>query len=54
MHAKIMRYRVPRSMKKALFIKNGSVNSCIAIHLNKTFTEQDAKQIIEKIASGSF
>lgn len=54
MYAKVMKYKVNRSMRKALFIKNGSPNSCIAIHLNKTFTKEDAKQIIEKIASGSF
>lgn len=54
MRAKIMKYKVHRSMRKALFIRNGSPNACIAIHLNKTFTEQDARQIIERIASGSF
>lgn len=54
MYAKVMKYKVYRSMRKALFIKNGSPNSCIAIHLNKTFTEQDAKEIIAKIQSGSF
>ena len=54
MQAKIMRYRVPRSMKKALFIRNGSINENIAIAIGRNFTIEDAKAILEKVEKGRF
>lgn len=54
MQAKIMRYRVPKSMKRALFIRNGSIYENIAIHIGKTFSKEDAKKILEKIEKGRF
>lgn len=54
MEAKIMRYRVPKSMKRALFIRNGSINENIAIAIGKTFSIEDAQKILEKIEKGCF
>ena len=52
--AKILRYKVNRSMKKALFIRNGSPCNIIEIKIGKTFDKQDAEQIMTSINDGRF
>jgi len=49
MQAKILKYKVNRTAKKALFIRNGTPRDAIGIELNKTFKLEDAMQILEKI-----
>jgi len=54
LEAKIMRYKVKHSVKKALFVKNGSPRACFAIPLEKRFTSEDAVKIAEIINNGRF
>ena len=52
--AKIMKYKVKHSMKKALFVKNGTPRACFAIGLEKRFSLEDATKIVEIINNGRF
>ena len=50
--AKIVKYKVNRSMKKLLLVGNGEPTKCFAIQLDKCFRIEDAQRITEKINSG--
>jgi len=52
MEAKILKYKVRRSMKKAVFIKNGSVSDCTAIQIGKTFQKDDALKLLRILNNG--
>lgn len=47
MQAKIMKFKVSHSMRKALFVKNGSINDTYGIQVNKTLSLEDAKRLEE-------
>lgn len=49
MQAKILKFKVNHSAKKALFIRNGTPRDAIAIELNKAFKLEDAMRILGKI-----
>jgi len=46
MEARLMKYKVRRSMKRAVFIKNGSINDCCAIPIGKTFQKDEAEKLL--------
>jgi len=50
--AKIVKYKVHRSMKKLLLVGNGEPTKCFAIMLNKCFTLEDAHKVMEKVNNG--
>jgi len=54
MQARIMKYKVRKSMKRALFIRNGKPYPVVTIHIGKTFKAEDAKDILGLINSGRF
>ncbi len=54
MKAQILSYAVPHSKKKLLLVGNGSPSSVFAIQLGKTFSPEDAQQILAKINAGQF
>ena len=47
-----MRFRVPRSMKKALFLKNGSINETYGLQIGKRLTVEDARKVVELLTEG--
>ena len=49
MRAIIAKYKMPRTMKKALFIRNGSINETVGIAIGKTFSLKDAQKVIAKL-----
>lgn len=49
MQAKIMRYKVSHSYKKALFIKNGSINETYGLTIGKRLTKEDAQKLIKTL-----
>lgn len=54
MNAKIMKYKVNRSMKRLLLVGNGSPSSVFALQIQKTLTIEDAQEIAKRINSGQF
>ena len=45
----IAKYKVSHSYKKALFIRNGSINETVGIAIGKTFTKEDAQKVMAKL-----
>lgn len=54
MQAKILRYHHNRTVKKALFLKNGKPFPVIEIKIGKRFDLTDAEEIIEQIEKRHF
>lgn len=52
MEARLMKYKVRRSMKRAVFIKNGSLNACTAVQIGKTFQKEEALKLVAILNNG--
>ena len=49
MYAKVMKFKVSRSMRKALFIMNSSRNKTCGLQIDKRLTIEDAQKVIEAL-----
>jgi len=52
MEARIVKFKVRKSMKKCLIVGNGNPRAVFAIQINKTFKTEDAQRIMEKVNNG--
>jgi len=54
MQAKILRYHHNRTIKKALFLRNGKPYPIIEIKIGKRFELKDAEEILSQIQKNHF